>query len=144
MCENLEFFLKTCSNFELYVVLIMKLSEARQTKKQYRIPSRYSAYCLFCFHAIPSLLFATLQPGLFIVSEIFIGFTEKKNTGRIDYLLKKHEERFSDAEFVIKPVTKPIFEDKPEHRAEIILSHPISAERISIASILCKSYLLQI
>lgn len=33
MCENLDFFLKTCSNFELYVVLIMKLSEARQTTK---------------------------------------------------------------------------------------------------------------
>lgn len=71
---------------------------------------------------------------MFIVSEIFNGFTE---TGRIDYLLKWHEEKFSDAEFVIKPVTKPRYGDKRERRAkQKIPSHPISAERMFTASII--------
>lgn len=118
ICAKTLNFLKSCSNFKLYVVLIMKLSRARQTEKKTiqnieQKPSRCSAYCLFSYiHAILSLLFTTLYgQACSLYRKFSMGLPKKNTTGRIDYLLERHEEKFNDAEFVIKPVTKPSYGD---------------------------------
>lgn len=144
MCENLDFFFKNVFEFRAVCCVDNEIERSQTDKKT--IQNTQSVLCIlsFLFSCYSVVVICYIIARLVHCIGNFHWVYRKKYTGRIDYLLKKHEERFSDAEFVIKPVTKPIYEDKPEHRAEIILSHPISAERISIASILCKSYLLQI